>query len=62
VAEFLETIDQTLRAIAKREESITMGMEVNLVGQTLGAYRIIEQIGQDRGTIEIGWELRIPRR
>jgi hypothetical protein len=39
-----------------------MGMEVNLVGQTLGAYRIIEQIGQDRGTIEIGWELRIPRR
>ncbi|HID62602.1 MAG TPA: serine/threonine-protein kinase, partial [Anaerolineae bacterium] len=45
-AEVLEAIDQTLRAIARRKEGVTMGMEANLMGQTLGAYRIIEQIGR----------------
>jgi serine/threonine protein kinase/Tol biopolymer transport system component/ABC-type branched-subunit amino acid transport system substrate-binding protein len=45
-AELLEAIDGTLRMIARRKEGITMGMEANLVGQTLGAYRIIEQIGR----------------
>ncbi|TEU10117.1 MAG: hypothetical protein E3J21_27165 [Anaerolineales bacterium] len=45
-AELLEAIDQTLRTIARREGGVTMGMEANLTGQTLGAYRIIEQIGR----------------
>ena len=45
-AEFLEAIDETVRTIARRKEGITMGMEASLVGQTLGAYRIIEQIGR----------------
>ena len=45
-AEFLEAIDQTLRTIAKRKEGITTGMEASLGGRTLGAYRIIEQIGR----------------
>jgi serine/threonine protein kinase/Tol biopolymer transport system component len=45
-AEFLEAIHGTLRTIARREESVGIGMEANLAGQTLGAYRIIEQIGR----------------
>jgi len=45
-AEFLEAIDETLRATAERKEGMRMGMEADLVGQTLGAYRIIEQIGR----------------
>jgi serine/threonine protein kinase len=45
-AEFLEAIDETLRTIARRKESITRGMETSLGGQSLGAYRIIEQIGR----------------
>jgi len=45
-AELLEAIDETLRAIARREKGTTMGMEANLAGQTLGAYRIIKQIGR----------------
>ena len=45
-AEFLEAIDETLRMIARKEESVIMGMEASLGGQTLGAYRIISQIGR----------------
>ena len=45
-AEFLEAIDTTLRAVARRQGGATMGMEAGLAGRTLGAYRIIEQIGQ----------------
>ncbi|MDH4135700.1 MAG: protein kinase, partial [Anaerolineae bacterium] len=45
-AEFLEAIDETLRTVARRKEGVSMGMEANLTGQTLGAYRIVEQIGR----------------
>ncbi len=45
-AEFLEAIDETLRTVARRKEGVSMGIEAGLVGQTLGAYRIIEQIGR----------------
>jgi len=45
-AEFLEAVDGTLRTLARRREGATMVVEASLAGQTLGAYRIIEQIGR----------------
>jgi serine/threonine protein kinase len=45
-AELLEAIDTTLRTIARKREGTGRGIEANLAGQTLGTYRIIEQIGR----------------
>jgi serine/threonine protein kinase/Tol biopolymer transport system component len=44
-AEFLEAVDGALRALA-REKRAAMGMETALAGQTLGPYRIVEQVGR----------------
>jgi serine/threonine protein kinase len=45
-AELLESIDETLRAMVAEAQGPSLGMEVALVGQALGPYRIIEQIGR----------------
>ncbi len=45
-AEFLEAVDETLRAIAAEARGPSMGMETALAGQTLGPYRLIERIGR----------------
>jgi serine/threonine protein kinase len=45
-AEFLEAVDETLRAIAAEARGPAMGMEAALAGQTLGPYRLVERIGR----------------
>ena len=45
-AEFLEGIEETLRAMATALGGAAMGREEALVGHTLGAYRLVDKLGR----------------
>jgi serine/threonine protein kinase/Tol biopolymer transport system component/ABC-type branched-subunit amino acid transport system substrate-binding protein len=45
-AELLQAIDTSVQAMNRKQSGANLGLEADLVGQTLGAYRVLEQIGR----------------
>jgi serine/threonine protein kinase len=61
-AEFLEGINEALRAKAMSTERPTLSMEDALTGHTLGAYRLVEKLGRGgMATVYKGYEPALDR-
>ncbi len=61
-AEFLNRIAEVHRGMAEGAQATVIGMEDSLMGQTLGAYRLVERLGQGgMATVYKGYEAALDR-
>lgn len=61
-AEFLNRVTEVQRGMAEGAQATMIGMEDSLVGQTLGAYRLVERLGQGgMATVYKGYEAALDR-
>ncbi|MHB8776795.1 MAG: protein kinase domain-containing protein [Anaerolineales bacterium] len=61
-AEFMNRVTEVQRGMAEGGQATIIGMEDSLVGQTLGAYRLVERLGQGgMATVYKGYEAALDR-
>lgn len=61
-AEFMNRVTEVQRGMAEGAQATIIGMEDSLVGQTLGAYRLVERLGQGgMATVYKGYEAALDR-
>ena len=61
-AEFMNRVTEVQRGMAEGAQATIIGMEDSLMGQTLGAYRLVERLGQGgMATVYKGYEAALDR-